>query len=141
MRNKLINITRAAALAVCAFTATQAHATSLPNVAMSVPFDFVVSGKTLPAGAYMVARVNGISPVPAFVIRNVRTHTASIAVMSVRSRNAADKAEVVFNCSDNKCYLCEMKITGVESYIAPVPRNSQKERVTSIALRPTINAD
>lgn len=143
MKSKLMNISRAAALAVCAFAVTDVRAMSLPNVTMNVPFDFVVSGKTLPAGEYVVMRANNQSAVPAFVIRNTRTNKASIAVMMQRSRDAADKAEAVFQCADNTCYLREMKITGSESFFAPVPRNAaaQKERITSIGLRPAVNAD
>ena len=143
MKNKLMNISRAAALAVCAFAATELRAMSLPNVAMNVPFDFVVSGKTLPAGEYRVLRANGETGLPAFVFRNVRTSRSAIAVMSQRSAGVSDKAEVVFNCSDNKCYLREMKVIGRESYMVPLPRktSTQKEKMTSIALRQVVNAD
>ena len=142
MKSKLMNISRAAALAVCAFAATDARASSLPNVTMNVPFDFVVSGKTLPAGEYMIVQANNQSAIPAFVIRNTRTKTASIAVMSQRTRDYADKAEAVFQCADNTCYLREMKITGSESFVAPVPHKAaQKERITSIGLRASVNAD
>lgn len=142
MKNKLINISRAAALAICAFAATQSQAMSLSNMAVNVPFDFVVSGKTMPAGEYVVLRASSQSATPAFVFRNLRTNTASIAVMAQRTRNTADNAEVVFNCVETKCYLREMKITGFESFVASVPRGvSQKERVTAIPLRTAINAD
>ncbi len=142
MKNKLINISRAAALAMCAFAATQAQALEFSNVAVNVPFDFVVSGKTMPAGEYIVLRTNNQGATPTFVFRNMRTNTASIAVMSQRTRDTSDKAEVVFNCVENKCYLREMKVTGLESFVAPTPRIvSQKERITAIPLRTVVNAD
>jgi hypothetical protein len=142
MRNKLINISRAAALAICALAATQTHAAALPNVSMDVPFDFVVSGKTLPAGQYVIQRANSETGIPAFVIRNTRTRTASIAVMPQRSNGMSDKAEVVFLCMESKCFMREMKVTGQASYIANVPRAVQKERTNaSVPLRSGILAD
>ncbi|HZO56674.1 MAG TPA: hypothetical protein VFB63_28450 [Bryobacteraceae bacterium] len=143
MKNKLMNISRAAALAVCAFAATEAQAGSMPDILMNVPFDFVVSGKTLPAGEYRVFRANTMSATPAFVVRNMRTKSAAIAVMMQRTPGGSDKAEATFVCSENKCYFRDMKVNGMESYFAAVPRKSsaQKEKMTSVALRPSVNAD
>ena len=141
MRHKLINLSRAAALAIFALAAAPTQASAMSNVSMTVPFDFVVSGKTLPAGTYVVLRANGQAGVPAFVIRNARTRSASIAVMPQRSSATADKAEAVFYCVEGECYLREMKVTGEAAYVAQVPRNVQKERRASIPLRSGVHAD
>lgn len=143
MKTKLFQISRAAALAICAFGAAQLDARSLPFVKMTVPFDFVVSGKTMPAGEYQMFGMSNQAATPAFIIRNTRTHRASIAVMSQRSAGTGAQAEVTFLCRDAKCYLREMKTSGMESFIAPVPISTkvEKERMTSIPLLPGINAD
>ncbi|MEP7367547.1 MAG: hypothetical protein ABI972_30170 [Acidobacteriota bacterium] len=114
----------------------------MPHLSIEVPFDFVVSGKTLPAGQYVIVRDAYMSPTPTFVIRNARTKKASMALISYRTGQVADKAEVVFNCVENKCYFRELKIAGLQGYVATVPRMaSRMERVTSIPLRSPASAD
>ena len=142
MKSKLIGISGAAALAFCAFTTTSAQASPLPNVSVNVPFDFVVSGKTLPAGEYQVVGAASRASTAAFAVRNVRTKNAAIAVMPQRSAAPSGESQVVFSCFDSKCYLRELKVSGVESYIASTPRApGQKERTISLGLRFTSHAD
>jgi len=143
MKSILTKISRAAAIAVCAFSATQIHASTMPNVTMNVPFEFVVSGKTLPAGEYSVFRANGPSGIPALAIRNTKTANGAITFTSQRSVEGAGKSEATFVCRESKCYFVELKTSSMESYVAPVPRvsRSQKERMISLGVRTSAHAD
>jgi len=137
MRNNFSFGTRAAALAVCALSASLVYAEQRPNVAISVPFEFAVSGKTMPAGSYTISSANTLAGSSVFLVRNGSTGTSALAVMPQRSwQNAAGaaKPEVVFGCAADACSLRELKIPGWDGFVAsPIKANAaQRERLVAL---------
>jgi len=138
MTRTLTNLTRAAALAICAFAATQVHAMILPQVKVDVPFDFIVSGKAMPAGEYSLVQANAPSGVPTFVMRNERTRKGVYVVMSQRAVADAtnNQAQAVFACRAGDCYFREIKIPGSDNFLTPIPKTTpaQHEKLISLNL-------
>jgi hypothetical protein len=71
------------------------NAETRPEIVVTVPFTFVVSGKTLPAGTYTVGRLSG-DRLSVQILRS-REHGVSVFVNPVGVKNAtADKPLVSF---------------------------------------------
>lgn len=138
MTRTLINMSRAAALAICAFAATSAHAMNPPEIKMAVPFDFIVAGKTLPAGSYSLVQANAPSGVPTFVMRNERTRKGVYVVMSQRAvaDAANNQAQAVFACRAGDCFFREIKVPGMDNFLTPIPKHNpaQTEKLISLNL-------
>jgi len=139
MKRTLLQFSRAAALAICAFAASQAQAVNLPSASMKVPFDFVVSGKTMPAGEYTIIHTNASGGPSTFILREARTRKGAYAVMSIRGGlvPASNGAHVSFTCNSGACYLRELSLPGRESYIGLMPRAAEdrQERLISLNFR------
>ncbi len=137
MKNTFFHVSRAAALTVCAFTASQMQAALIPTVSVNVPFEFMVAGKTLPAGSYTIASANSKSGASIFVVRNNATNKGVFSVMRGRSwPKATDPKtpQVVFACRDENCYMQELKIPGSDGYVAPLPKLTPAQRERQVAL-------
>lgn len=139
MIRTLTNISRAAALALCAFAATQVNAMNFPEVKVAVPFDFIVSGKTLPAGTYSLVQSSAPTGMPTFVMRNERTRKGVYVVMG--QREAADaknnQAQAVFACAAGDCYFREIKIPGSDSFLTSTPKRTPAKAEKLISLNLT----
>jgi hypothetical protein len=138
MIRTLTNISRAAALAICAFAATQANAMNLPQLKVDIPFDFTVSGKTLPAGTYSLVLSSAPTGMPTFVMRNERTRKGVYVVMSQREKADATnhQAQVSFACTAGDCYFREIKVPGSDNFLTPTPKRNpaQTEKLISLNL-------
>jgi hypothetical protein len=89
----------------------------MPGTAIrtTIPFDFIVSGKTLPAGNYEIGRIND-SP-EGLVMRNVTDkhdhvmfQTEAVAAMKIPS-----KSEVVFHRYGDTYFLSEVITAGEQT--------------------------
>ncbi|MBK7927282.1 MAG: hypothetical protein IPJ98_07220 [Bryobacterales bacterium] len=109
-----------------------------PEIKMAVPFDFIVAGKTLPAGAYSLIQANAPSGVPTFIMRNERTRKGVYVVMSQRAAADAanNQAQAVFTCRAADCYFREIKVPGMDNFLAPIPKHTpaQTEKLISLNL-------
>src|SRR5215469_5913406 len=83
-----------------ALLAAAASAGDLDRLVVNIPYDFVVSGKTLPAGTYNVERLNDNDQHPLF-ISSVERRTSAIVVSSeVDSASKAHPAVTFVNAGD-----------------------------------------
>jgi frataxin-like iron-binding protein CyaY len=112
MKKQLITIMAAVAfLATLAVTSVQAQ--NAGSMSVSIPFDFAVSGKRLPAGEYYVQRsANGTRVVT--TIRN-RDKTEAIYLPqthSVQTNEIPAESKLVFNKYGSQFFLSQVWIAG-----------------------------
>jgi len=77
---------------------------------VNVPFSFVVSGKTLPAGAYDIQRLERTSNV--LVIHNLKTNTLTAIMTSMEASSAQSAAVLVFGEVGDQHYLRAVRVPG-----------------------------
>jgi len=112
MKKQLITMMAAVAfLATLAVGSVQAQTAG--NMSVSIPFDFAVSGKTLPAGEYYVQRsANGTRVVT--TIRN-RDKTEAIYLpqtQPVQTNEIPAESKLVFNKYGSQFFLSQIWIAG-----------------------------
>ncbi len=74
-----------------------------------IPFDFIVRGRTLPAGTYTIRRVNDLSDVLLIESRNLQSHVF-FETEPLRFRNEAERSELIFHRYGDTCFLREIRI-------------------------------
>lgn len=96
-----------------------AHAQDAEGINVLVPFDFVVSGKTLPAGAYMVGRISD----DAFsgIAISTRNHGVIVLPVSVGEARSAEQAKLSFEYVGNAHFLRAVE-TPAGTYTFALPR-------------------
>ena len=105
-----------------------------PEIVVTVPFTFVVSGKTLPAGTYTVGRLSGDRLSPQLL--SSRDHGVSVFVDPVDVKDAsADKPLVRFQQVGEQHFLSAIQ-TGDDVYDFQISRSV----VTEAAARSHSNA-
>ena len=99
MRKQTLQLASLCLLATFAVTLAQAQS----RITVNVPFNFVISERTFPAGQYSVSSfrdrltVQDSTGKPVFIgISN-----------SVSGRRVGDTGQVVFHCYDDRCFLSE----------------------------------
>jgi len=97
--------------ALLVLSAVSAHAQAGANFTVVVPFDFTVSGKTLPAGEYIVARSTQGSE--GLVIR-ARDGKGGVYLLtkSIQTRDNQVQTRVVFNRYNDQYFLSQVWISG-----------------------------
>lgn len=89
----------------------------MPGTAMraTIPFHFIVRGKTLPAGNYEIRRIND-SP-DGLVIRNVNDKHDNVMfeTESVEAKKAPKRSEIVFNRYGDSYFLFEVFSAGEQT--------------------------
>ena len=95
-----------AALAATVVMSIPASALTPTQTKVTVPFEFIASGKTLPAGVYTFAES---SAAPLLVLRNARGD-ASVSFLANRvgPTMGAAKPQLVFKKVNGKHYLAEV---------------------------------
>jgi hypothetical protein len=74
------------------------------GVRSHVPFEFFVSGKTLPAGEYMMIASSN-------QVRIQDAHRKMVAVVlanDVLGRSPGDTGQIIFHCYKERCFLSEV---------------------------------
>lgn len=90
-----------ASLCLIAFAATLAQAQS--KITVKVPFSFLISDKTFPAGQYSVS-----SSRDRLTVQDSTGKAAFIGTANqVSGRHISETGEVVFHCYDDRCFLSE----------------------------------
>jgi hypothetical protein len=95
-----------AVLAVAALGAAL-PAQDIDRVVVNIPYDFVVAGKTLPAGAYRVER-NADYDQKQLIIRGLDNNTAVLTVSNTVA-NAADRPGVTFLQAGEQHFLSRIE--------------------------------
>ena len=137
MKTTIARLFPIAAIAAVTIAATQLHAAPVPELTVAVPFDFVVSGKTMPAGTYRVSLVTTQSGIPSFIVRNQSTRIGAFAVMGGRAVNSKPLdggAQVAFSCRAETCYWREIRVPGRDAYVAPLPSITRGQHEKMVAL-------
>lgn len=112
-------------LILLAAAAAQAQ---MPGTAIraSIPFDFIVRGRTLPAGHYEIRRVSD-EPM-SLLIRNVddKHNKALFETETVYMRGVPGKNELVFNRYGDTYYLSEVETSGEDMAREVYPSRSER---------------
>jgi hypothetical protein len=88
-------------LCLIAFAATLAQAQS--RITVKVPFDFLISDRTFPAGQYSVS-----SSRDRLTVQNAAGKPVFIGIANqVSGRRVGETGQVVFHCYDDRCFLSE----------------------------------
>ena len=114
---------------VALFTAAVVYAQiPVPNLRVTIPFDFNVRGKTLPAGDYQIKRLSD-GP-DGLIISGVRNHKHEIfETVPVESRETLNRGEIVFHRYGNNYFLSEIFSTGEsEGCMLPESRDERSVR-------------
>ena len=91
-------------LALCLltmFAVSLAHAQS--RITVKVPFNFLISDRTFPAGQYSVSASRNQLTVQDSTGKSVFIGIAN----PVSGRHVGETGQVVFHCYDNRCFLSE----------------------------------
>ena len=107
--------------------AVPAHA-QLPGTIMrvAIPFDFIVKGKTLPAGNYEIKRIND-SP-EGLIIRNANEKRDHVIFETepVETRKIPNTSEIVFHRYGDSYFLSEVLTGGDETGRELAPTRAER---------------
>lgn len=81
-------------LGLAAFAAA-AHGQAADQVVVDIPYDFVASGKTLPAGTYKITRVNHLSP-NQLVLTNAKTGSGVLLLADLLEQARDEQPRLAF---------------------------------------------
>ena len=129
---KLVSVVVIGSVLVLVAAAVQAQLPGTP-IRASIPFDFMVRGKVLPAGNYEVSRIND-DPI-GLMIRNLdqKHDTVMFETEPVYMRRTPGKNMLVFNRYGDTYFLSEIKTasenTAREAYPSRAERHLQQQTV------------
>ena len=97
-----------------------ARAQARDQIVVTIPFEFVVAGKTLPAGTYNVNRVTDSDP-RALILHSFENRTSAILLPTQVEGGSADKVHVSFERVGGQCFLSKIA-TADNVFTIRVPR-------------------
>lgn len=109
MKKRLLS-TLTIAIFVTTMAVASAQAQNAANVTVTVPFDFVVAGKTLPAGDYLL-RMEGSRSTMKIQKRDSST-AAFVMVSPLDRRDIQNQSKLVFNRYGSQHFLAQVWIAG-----------------------------
>lgn len=105
---KLITV----AICLMAFSAVTVSAQNSHRFEIDVPFEFVISGRTLPAGRYLIDRMDPNQP-NILMFKNKKRGIARLLIMQrIESEHPSDASCLVFIRRDDKFYLFRVWAVG-----------------------------
>jgi hypothetical protein len=125
---KQIFITLATGCLVALMIAVPAHAqTPGSTMRVTIPFDFIVRGKPLPAGNYQMARIND-SP-EGLIIRNVNDKKDHVMFQteSVEPKRIPKRNEIVFHRYGDSYFLSEVLTAGQATGREVAPSRAERQ--------------
>jgi len=91
-----------------------------------IPFDFIVRGKTLPAGTYTVRRINDSSE--ALVMENFRLRShVTFETEPFESRSAPERSELVFHRYGDTYFLRQIRTAGEAEAVELATSRAERE--------------
>ena len=105
--------------------AKAAKGQSVDQIVVNIPYEFVVSGKTLPAGTYRVNR----EPTPIgrlLVFSSVENRTSAIVLATDVENIPADKGQISFEQVEGRYFLSKIE-TADHAFNIPVSRSAIME--------------
>src|SRR4051812_41537926 len=112
-------------IALLTVMTASAYAQSGRRVSVHIPFDFVVSGKQMPAGDYSVRRVLNDSET-ALLIQSEDGRNAA-TVLTQASQREPLRAELRFRQHGESYFLSEVSIPGTAG-VREIPRSKSEEK-------------
>ena len=100
-----------------------------------VPFNFTVSGTTMPAGTYTVSRIG--RSIDTLVIRGGDSKAVKFVMPHrVESTKGADRTKLIFHCYSGRdqCFLYQLWIGGAHAG-QELPKSSLEKEVAAARLR------
>ena len=97
-----------------------ARAQARDQIVVTIPFEFVVAGKTLPAGTYKVNRVTDSDP-RTLILHSFENRTSAIVLPSEVEGGSADKVRVSFERAGGQYFLSKIA-TADNVFTIPVSR-------------------
>jgi hypothetical protein len=89
-----------------------AHAQFQNRMTASIPFDFKIGNKSLPAGEYTIQCVNSDSGKSALLLKSVDGRTSRMVMMTPAQANEAQaQIRIVFNRYGNQYFLAQVWTT------------------------------
>jgi hypothetical protein len=105
----------------------------------TIPFDFIIRGKTLPAGDYEIRRISD-SPEGLQIIGKDNKQHVMFETEPILSRDPANKSELVFHRYGNTYFLYELWTagdeTGRELSRSRTERNLERELSSANSTKP-----
>ena len=98
-----------------------AKAQVVDQVVVTIPFEFVVAGKTLPAGAYRVNRVSSNDRWEGLILSSFENRASAIVLPSEVESAPDDKAHVSFETAGGEHFLSKIE-TADNVFTIPVSR-------------------
>ena len=95
------------------------------QIVVTIPFEFVVGGKTLPAGTYNVNRVTDSDP-RILILHSFENHTSVLVVPSQAENGSTDKVHVSFKRVGGQYFLSKIA-TADNVFTIPVSRSAAME--------------
>ncbi len=99
---------------------TVAKAQEADHIVVKIPYAFVVSGKTLPAGTYELTRASK-SDTRALVLADFEDHASSIILATTIENNYVAKPELTFEQIGGQIFLSQIQ-TADHLFTIPVTR-------------------
>jgi hypothetical protein len=99
-----------------------ARAQDLDKVVAKIPYEFVVDGKTFPAGSYQMDRV-GRSDDRMLVLHNLDNHASVLVVPVFVESNSADQVRISFERVGEELFLSKIETLG-HVFTIPVSRSA-----------------
>jgi hypothetical protein len=107
----------AATIGFCALSLA-AKGQTVDQIKVNIPYQFVVNGKTLPAGTYSVRRV--LDKIEgALILSNVENHTGAVVLAKRVESASGDRSEVSFDEVGGQHFLSKIKTSDYEYIIPP----------------------
>ena len=119
----------ATALLVLAGLAISAKAQSSDKLSVHVPYEFVVAGKTLPAGTYRVTRVSDTDD-RALALTSFENRASALVVSSEVEASPNDNPSFTFQQIGGQHFLSKIQ-TGEHVFVIPVSKSEVLEAMKS----------
>jgi len=112
-----------------AVLAAGAFAGESDRLVVNIPYDFVVSGKTLPAGNYRVGRVSS-TDLHHLLLTSVENHESIIALSTEIATAPTQNPAVTFQISGDEHFLTRIQ-TGEHIFTVPVSNRATHSKASS----------
>jgi hypothetical protein len=114
--------------------AAATRAQQIDQISVDIPHDFVVAGKTLPAGTYRVNRAND-RDLNELEMTSVENHTGALLLSSEVRSTREDKPSLKFQRIGDQYFLSRIE-TAEHIFTIPVPANAGTQVVASTPSSP-----
>jgi hypothetical protein len=132
--NRYLNMAIAMIILVGAFTASaHAQTAGTQKVLASIPFDFNVGTKNLPAGKYTITVLNPTSDRKILQIRSSDGRSTAITITTSVIGNASEDAKLVFHRYGNRHFFALAQMAGETVGLAALKSSAERAQKQALA--------